>query len=329
VKPVRLCLWIVALLSCAEAAADTDVGRARKYKKMSAEPLIREMSETCWRAGETQEWRRKLQALPDDPARVREFVHELDRLKFPCRQVKRDRDEEEARRAKLVEAEQRAKRETGQRAAEAARKKAGFEWVIRPRFAGAGEFAANGLARVAVNGKWGWINEKGEEVIEPRFDEAWSFAANGLAPVKVNGKEGYINEKGEEVIKPHFDDAWYFAARPGAGRGEWAIGLHPRPFTLPDGQASPGVTDCPGKRRAVHHLPWQGGTAAGIAMALAGLVIPSFPAPARHHLPGPRDGRTDRNPGLDSGRVFDKTYACHACFPARKALSCPTCNSQI
>jgi hypothetical protein len=210
VKPVRLCLWVVALLSCAEAAADTDVERARKYKKMSAEPLIREMSETCWRAEEARAWRRKLQALPDDPARVREFVNkELAPLKFPCRRAGREREEE--RRAKL-EAEQKAGREAGKRAAEEARKKAEFEWAIKPRFGEAEEFAANGLARVWVNGKWGYINEKGEEVIKPRFDEAWLFAANGLAPVKVNGKWGYINEKGKEVIKPRFDLVWSFAA---------------------------------------------------------------------------------------------------------------------
>jgi uncharacterized Zn-binding protein involved in type VI secretion len=228
VKPVRLCLWIVALLSCAEAGALTEVERAREIKERNAEPLIREMSETCWRAEEAQEWRRKLQALPDDPARVRAFVDkELAPLKSPCQQVKRERED--------------------------ARKEAEFEWVIKPRFDGAlpfaanglarvlvngkwgyinekgeevirprfdragrfdgtGEFAANGLARVKVNGKWGWVNKKGEEVIKPRFDWVWDFAANGLAAVKVNGKWGYINEKGEEVIKPRFDLAGYFAA---------------------------------------------------------------------------------------------------------------------
>ena len=43
-----------------------------------------------------------------------------------------------------------------------------------------------------MNGKWGCINEKGEEVITPRFDDAEDFAANGLARVEVNGKYGYI-----------------------------------------------------------------------------------------------------------------------------------------
>ena len=80
------------------------------------------------------------------------------------------------------------------------------EIVIPPRFGDAGEFSANGLARVKVGEKYGFINKKGEEVIPPRFDETYGFSANGLAPVKVGRKWGFINEKGEEVIPPRFDD---------------------------------------------------------------------------------------------------------------------------
>ncbi|MDR2259954.1 MAG: WG repeat-containing protein [Azoarcus sp.] len=36
---------------------------------------------------------------------------------------------------------------------------------------------------------------KGKVVIAPRFDEAEDFAANGLAPVRVNGKWGYIRAR--------------------------------------------------------------------------------------------------------------------------------------
>ncbi|MDR3352519.1 MAG: WG repeat-containing protein [Zoogloeaceae bacterium] len=87
-----------------------------------------------------------------------------------------------------------------------------WAWAVKPRFDGASDFAANGLARVVIQGKPSYINAKGEEVIPPRFDRAEDFA-NGLALVKVNGKGiGYINEKGEEVVPPRFEDAGNFAA---------------------------------------------------------------------------------------------------------------------
>jgi len=48
-------------------------------------------------------------------------------------------------------------------------------------------------------GKWGYINEKGEEVIPCIYDLAYHFS-DGLAPVKRGGKMGFINKKGEVVI---------------------------------------------------------------------------------------------------------------------------------
>ncbi len=86
------------------------------------------------------------------------------------------------------------------------------ELVIPARFDNAWDFAANGLAAVSLNGKWGYINQKGELVIPARFDNAFTFAANGLAAVILNGKWGYINQKGELVIPARFDDAGNFAA---------------------------------------------------------------------------------------------------------------------
>jgi hypothetical protein len=87
-----------------------------------------------------------------------------------------------------------------------------IEWAIPPRFDGAQNFAANGLAAVKVNNKWGYINEQGKEVIAPRFDTAWVFGANGLALIQIQDKGyGYINAKGEEVIAPRFEEALAFA----------------------------------------------------------------------------------------------------------------------
>ena len=55
------------------------------------------------------------------------------------------------------------------------------------------------------DGKWGYVNTKGEQVIECKFDNAWDFN-EGLARVK-DDKLGYINTKGEQVIECKFDGA--------------------------------------------------------------------------------------------------------------------------
>lgn len=50
------------------------------------------------------------------------------------------------------------------------------------------------------NGKFGIINEFGEEITECKYDKISDFSNNGLAPVKLNGYFGYINTLGKEVI---------------------------------------------------------------------------------------------------------------------------------
>ncbi|HAA27993.1 MAG TPA: hypothetical protein DCE56_10440 [Cyanobacteria bacterium UBA8553] len=59
----------------------------------------------------------------------------------------------------------------------------GMEFVvIPPQFAQADSFS-EGLARVKIGNKWGYIDKKGKLVIQPQFDEAASFS-EGLALVK-------------------------------------------------------------------------------------------------------------------------------------------------
>ena len=48
-------------------------------------------------------------------------------------------------------------------------------------------------------GKWGFIDENGEEVIPCVYDFSYDFS-EGLAPVKRDGKGGYVNRDGEIVI---------------------------------------------------------------------------------------------------------------------------------
>jgi WG containing repeat len=69
---------------------------------------------------------------------------------------------------------------------------------------------SEGLAKIFVNGKAGFIDPKGKAVIAPKFKDAGRFSEN-LAPVEVeNGKWGYINKSGKIVIKPEFDWALIF-----------------------------------------------------------------------------------------------------------------------
>ena len=60
-----------------------------------------------------------------------------------------------------------------------------------------------GLAAVKKDGKWGYINTKGEQIVECKFDDACDFS-EGFAWVKKDGKWGYINTKGCSVI---FDES--------------------------------------------------------------------------------------------------------------------------
>ena len=66
-----------------------------------------------------------------------------------------------------------------------------------------------GLARVMVDQKIGYIDSTGKMVIKPQFTYGGNFV-NGLARVKVNGKMGFINKKGELVVPAIYDNAFNF-----------------------------------------------------------------------------------------------------------------------
>ena len=68
------------------------------------------------------------------------------------------------------------------------------------------DYAGNfneGFSAVKKDGKWGYINTKGEQIVECKFDDAYYFN-EGFARVKKDGKWGYINTKGCSVI---FDES--------------------------------------------------------------------------------------------------------------------------
>ena len=64
--------------------------------------------------------------------------------------------------------------------------------------------ADDSLIPVKINGKWGYINFKGEYVINPQFDYADPFS-EGLAKIQISdGKIGYIDNAGKYVISANY-----------------------------------------------------------------------------------------------------------------------------
>ncbi len=82
------------------------------------------------------------------------------------------------------------------------------EFVIEPRFTHAGPFS-EGLAAVAIYGKWGFIDKEGKCVIPYRYEYTGRFS-EGLAVVKLNGKYGYVDKAGKLAILCKFDMAEEF-----------------------------------------------------------------------------------------------------------------------
>lgn len=79
---------------------------------------------------------------------------------------------------------------------------------------------SEGLARVDIDGKYGYIDNKGKIVIEPRFEDAQVAFKDGIARVKelvnIKGTEfaeryGWIDKTGKVIIKPRFIKAQEFS----------------------------------------------------------------------------------------------------------------------
>lgn len=76
-----------------------------------------------------------------------------------------------------------------------------------------GKGFSEGLAKITVNGKAGFIDGTGKIVIRPRLKDAGVFS-EGLAPFEANnGKWGFIDKIGNIAIKPQFE--WVLSFREG------------------------------------------------------------------------------------------------------------------
>lgn len=62
------------------------------------------------------------------------------------------------------------------------------------------------LYAIKEEGKWGYINSKGESVIPPKYEVVGHFE-DGLAPVRLNGKYGYIDSLGSVMIPFQYEFA--------------------------------------------------------------------------------------------------------------------------
>jgi len=61
-----------------------------------------------------------------------------------------------------------------------------------------------GLAAVAVKGRWGIINASGSFVIQPK-SWGWCRFREGLASISVKGKWGIIDPNGDFIVEPKYD----------------------------------------------------------------------------------------------------------------------------
>lgn len=61
----------------------------------------------------------------------------------------------------------------------------------------------DGLGRIRREGKFGFINYKGDVIIPVTYEGAMDFN-EGLAEVKIGSKWGYMNTKGQIVIEPRY-----------------------------------------------------------------------------------------------------------------------------
>lgn len=75
--------------------------------------------------------------------------------------------------------------------------------VLKPRFKSFYEFSEDLCLFKMSNNRYGFMNAQGKAVIPAHYEEAVDFS-HGLAKVLINGSWGFINKKNELVIAPEF-----------------------------------------------------------------------------------------------------------------------------
>jgi hypothetical protein len=86
-------------------------------------------------------------------------------------------------------------------------------WLIEPKFQQADPLS-DGLARVTVNGKVGFIDRTGNFAIEPVFDKAWWFIPGvGRTSAERDGIFGVIDKTGSWVFQTNYQQVHFATAR--------------------------------------------------------------------------------------------------------------------
>ncbi|OHD13146.1 MAG: hypothetical protein A2Y41_03735 [Spirochaetes bacterium GWB1_36_13] len=88
------------------------------------------------------------------------------------------------------------------------------KWVIPPKFTNADRFS-DGIAAVQFGYSWGYIDEKMKIILKPKFlfkdNDFPEKYHNGLLLYQQEGKYGYLNTKGEVEIPANFTKAGIFS----------------------------------------------------------------------------------------------------------------------
>lgn len=71
-------------------------------------------------------------------------------------------------------------------------------------------FAQEGMIPVKQNGKWGYVNDAGEEVIAPKYDKMPGRFYQGMVRVLYQGKYGVVDTKGKNILPNEYTAiGWY------------------------------------------------------------------------------------------------------------------------
>lgn len=79
------------------------------------------------------------------------------------------------------------------------------EWVVPPQFEALYDLEESGLARASLGPEsWGLVDQAGNWALEPALTRLGEFHG-GLAAMRVNGKYGFVDMRGQVAIEPRFD----------------------------------------------------------------------------------------------------------------------------